>query len=323
MALTKKKKIATIVSVVLAVIVVLLLAAYFGVGAFFYSIALNPKNNSLKHGDAQTPKQEWEHDFDEHNEWFDNSGYTTVSMTSSDKRSYKLNAYQLLQPIATDKWVVAIHGYRGNALTMRYQAYCYYQMGFNVLMPDLRGHGLSEGDYIGMGWHDSGDILDWINKQVVGSNPQAEIAIYGVSMGAATTMMTTGLDLPNNVKVAIADCGYTNVYEQFAYVMKNAIKLPKEPIMSAANIITNINAGYDLKKADSISRLQKSKTPTLFIHGDKDDFVPYYMLDKVYNACAAKDKRKLTIAGAAHAQSAIVNHELYWGELQRFVSQYI
>ena len=34
--------------------------------------------------------------------------------------------------------------------------------------------------------------------------------------------------------------------------------------------------------------------PILFIHGDKDKFVPFYMLNKLYDACKApKDKLSL------------------------------
>ena len=64
----------------------------------------------------------------------------------------------------------------------------YYEMGYNVLLPNNRAHGNSEGNYIGMGWLDKDDIacwVNWINKQ----DPNAKIILHGVSMGAATTMM--------------------------------------------------------------------------------------------------------------------------------------
>lgn len=324
--MSKSTKITAIVVTVLLVLVILLVIAYFILGGVFYSIALDPDNISLfenidingsdQPGDPEGPT------FDDHNEWFAYSGFTIVGIQSDDNKELNLSAYKLMQKEPSNKWVILIHGYRGEALSMRYYAYHYYEMGFNILMPDLRGHGNSEGDYIGMGWHDSNDILSFINKEILRYDTSARIAIMGVSMGGATTMMTTGLDLPSNVKVAVEDCGYTNVYEQFKYVLTNTLGLPSQPIMSAASTVARLYTGYNLKKADALTRLRNSKTPTLFIHGDKDDFVPYYMLDEVYNACAAP-KQKLTISGAAHAQSAIVHSEVYWTNVKAFISQYI
>ena len=37
-------------------------------------------------------------------------------------------------------------------------------------------------------------------QQILKKDPNAEIALFGVSMGGATVMMTSGEDLPSNVK---------------------------------------------------------------------------------------------------------------------------
>ena len=37
-----------------------------------------------------------------------------------------------------------------------------------------------------------------------------DIFLCGISMGCATTLMAAGLDLPDNVKGIIADCGFTS-----------------------------------------------------------------------------------------------------------------
>ena len=84
------------------------------------------------------------------------------------------------------------------------------EMGFTVLMPGLRGHGESTGHYIGMGWHNRLDMLRWIDE-IVRDDPEAEIVLFGISMGGATVMMTSGEALPPNVKVIVEDCGYTSV----------------------------------------------------------------------------------------------------------------
>ncbi len=57
-------------------------------------------------------------------------------------------------------------------------------------------------------------------------DPNAEIALFGVSMGGATAMMTSGEDLPSNVKVIIEDCGYSTVIDEFTYQLKDLFHLP-------------------------------------------------------------------------------------------------
>ena len=196
-----------------------------------------------------------------------------------------------------------------------------YNRGYNVLMVDLRGHGESEGDYIGMGWHDRLDVIDWANY-LIEKNPNCKIILHGVSMGGATVMMTTGEDLPGNIKVAIEDCGYTSIWDEFKMQLKELYNLPTFPVLNAASTVCKIKAEYILEEGSAVEQVRKSKTPTLFIHGELDSFVPFEMLDKVYEAANCK-KEKLVIKGAAHAESASVNPELYWKTVDRFIEKNI
>lgn len=326
--MTKRTKVTTITLSSIGIVAVIMIFIYFLIGGFFFSLSLDPNNDILMSSGASDnvmppAPEEGEPSFDDHDEWFDGIGSTRVTYTSNDKLKLNLSAIKIMNATPTNNWAIITHGYRGNAVSMKYYSYFFYQMGFNVLMPDLRGHGESEGNYIGMGWHDSDDILTLINTQILPAYPDANIALLGVSMGAATTMMATGLDLPSNVKVAVSDCGYSNVYEQFTFVLKNFMNLPREPIMSSASIITSYKANYSLKEADTLTRLKQSKTPTLFIHGDQDDFVPYYMLEKNYNACAAPDKLMVTVEGAVHANAAIKGGDSYWNYIRSFMAKYI
>ena len=197
----------------------------------------------------------------------------------------------------------------------------FLKIGYNVLVPDLRGHGESEGNYIGMGWHDRLDIIDWINY-LIKENSDCKIIIFGVSMGAATTMMTTGETLPKQVKVAIEDCGYTSAWEQLGYNLKSVFNLPKFPVLYLASKSCNKHAKYRIQEASSIEQVKKSKIPTLFIHGSADTFVPFKMLDELYNV-AVCPKEKLVVEGAEHARSSNVAPELYWNTIQRFIKKYL
>jgi len=171
-----------------------------------------------------------------------------------------------------------------------------------------------------MGALESRDVADWAEK-ILEVDPQAKIILHGVSMGAATVMMTCGEELPDNVKCAIEDCGYTSVWDIFDYLIKNVTKVPKSMLTYSIDIVTKLRSKYDFKDASCVEQLKKSKTPMLFIHGEEDDFVPYRMLDQVYDACPA-EKEKLSIPDAIHARSNCYHPEIYWPAVKKFIEKY-
>jgi len=243
----------------------------------------------------------------------------TLTVRSFDKLNLK--GYEYMNESSSHKWAIVVHGYNGRASEMTKYIRNFYERGYNVIAPDLRGHGNSEGDYVGMGWHDRKDVLLWI-QQILKKDPNAEIALYGISMGGATVMMTSGEDLPSNVKVIIEDCGYSTVSDEFTYQLKDLFHLPKFPVMNAANTVTKLRAGYDLEEASAVKQVEKSKAPMLFIHGNADTFVPFEMLDQVYNA-AKVEKEKLIVPGAGHGEAEKVDSNKYWNTVWKFVEKYI
>ena len=313
--MNKNKKIILTISILLLVVI---LGVGGLVGNYFYNLALNPftSKDMIFGDDDDDTSLEVEADV---NWLIKDSNYIDTYITSSD--NLKLHAYEVKNENKTDKWAIVVHGYTSEGKLLSSKAKHLYNMGYNVLVPDLRSHGTSEGNYIGMGWHDRLDIIGWINY-IVKNNPNSEIALHGTSMGSATVLMVSGEKLPSNVKAIVADCGYTSVYDEFSYQLKQLFNLPAFPIMNFSDVVTHIRAGYCLNDASAINQVKKSTTPILYIHGDKDDFVPYYMMDELYNATNS-EKEKLTIEGGEHANSDLVNPKLYWSTVNSFLEKYI
>lgn len=313
--MNKKKKIILTISILLLIVI---LGVGGLVGNYFYNLALNPftSKDMIFGDDDDDTSLEVEADV---NWLIKDSNYIDTYITSSD--NLKLHAYEVKNENKTDKWAIVVHGYTSEGKLLSSKAKHLYNMGYNVLVPDLRSHGTSEGNYIGMGWHDRLDIIGWINY-IVKNNPNSEIALHGTSMGSATVLMVSGENLPSNVKAIVADCGYTSVYDEFSYQLKQLFNLPAFPIMNFSDVVTHIRAGYCLNDASAINQVKKSTTPILYIHGDKDDFVPYYMMDELYNATNS-EKEKLTIEGGEHANSDLVNPKLYWSTVNSFLEKYI
>lgn len=304
-------------------------ATYFMIGNFFYYVTLtksglkNPFVAKVASGKPKEPDEErlrLDKMMQDGKDWFNNANKEKIAIKSSNFNKNIVADY-IFADNESDICVIVIHGYTSNPCSMGVYAEKYHELGYNVLMPSLNGHADSESSVVTMGWKDRLDIIDWINY-LVETNPDIKIILHGVSMGAATTMMTTGEKLPENVKVAVADCGYTSVWDIFDNKIRNNFKMHSFPTLYSANTVNKLYSGFDFKKASSIEQLKKSKTPTIFIHGDKDTFVPYEMLDKVYEACAS-DKEKVTIPNSPHARNSCANPELYWNSVCAFINNYI
>lgn len=217
-------------------------------------------------------------------------------------------------------YVISCHGFTGMPSLNNIYSKHFYELGYNVLLPHLRAHGKSEHDYCTMGWLDRFDVIDWINY-IIEKNHDAKIILHGVSMGAATVMLTTGENLPENVICCIEDCGYTTLWEQYSVQLKEMFNLPTI-MLKLIYPIAKIKFGFSFKDVSPIEAVKKSKTPTLFIHGDKDDFVPFWMNYPLYSK-AGCEKERLVIPGAAHAESVYLQPEMYWEGVTKFINKYL
>ncbi len=308
----------TVIIVVLAVVLLL----YLALGFVFFFIALGNK----KREDETVPCKDSLFDRNKDNpvliagyKWYDKTYHQKVTIPS--RKGKTLHAVEFRNPSNSNVWVINIHGWTNVKREMSGYAMEHYRRGFNVLIPDLRGHGDSESKFVSMGWLDRLDIVDWVNS-IVAENPKAQIILHGVSMGGATTMMTTGEKLPKNVVCAIEDCGFTSVKDIFTDQCIRKYHLPPKLVMPQASLVCRLLNGFFFGQGSAVEQLKKSETPTLFIHGDKDDFVLLSNLDPVYNACAAP-KEKYIVHGAEHALSSHCYHEEYWAVVDGFLSKYI
>ena len=298
-------------------IFIILLTLFIGVsslvGVLFYNLALNANySKDIIYAEYN------DENLNDAQKWLEEkSNYSDKYIESYDK--LQLHSYVVTQN--SNKWAIVVHGYGGSGKLMSDKSKYFYDMGYNVLIPDLRGHGKSEGDYIGMGWKDRLDIISWINF-IIKENPNAEIVLHGTSMGAATVLMTSGENLPSNVKAIVADCAYTSAWDEFSYQLETYLKVPSYYILNVTNMVTKLKAGYSLKEASALECVKKATVPILFIHGDKDKFVPYSMMDKLYDATNSP-KEKLTIDGGEHANSDLVSPFLYWLTVEDFLNQYV
>lgn len=237
-----------------------------------------------------------------------------IEVVSGD--GLKLKGYILRS--SGHKWVIVIHGYRMDHTSVCDMAKRYYEEGYNTLSPDLRSCGNSQGEYCGMGWLEKEDIKAWINY-IVDRDREAEIVIHGVSMGGATVLMLSGDQLAKQVKVLIEDCGYTSVWDIFASEIKLRFNLATFPIMNIASWQSKRKAGYSFEEASSLAQVEKSILPMMFIHAKEDRFVPFWMLDAVYERKQKGPKEKVISERGGHVESMYALGDEYWNKVFNFI----
>ena len=240
-----------------------------------------------------------------------------VYITSRD--GLKLHAYLFKADKDSDKYVIGIHGYKSYARP-EYGPYIkfYHELGYNMLLPDDRGHAPSEGKYIGFGVLDRLDCVDWAKYLVKTVGEHVEIRLHGVSMGAATVLAASGeADLPSQVKGIVSDCGFSSAKEVLTFQFKNMLHLPTWPFLNLVEFFAKHLAGFGFDEYTPLEQVKKAKTPILFVQGEKDEMVPAYMVHDLYNACAAT-KRLLVVKEAAHAESIAFEPDNYHQAIHEF-----
>lgn len=216
--------------------------------------------------------------------------------------------------------ILFFHGFHG---TYAWDGYGFFRIckknGFNILMVDERAHGKSEGNVITFGIMERYDCKSWAEYALKRFGKDTDIFLAGVSMGAASVMMSYELGLPENVRAIIEDCGYSEP----AAILKETIRamgLPVKPLYQLLKFCAHFFGHFDLEAADALRSVPKITVPVLFIHGERDSVVPPSMGEALYEACKAKKERVL-VAGADHANSAMTDYETYESAILRFIGQ--
>ncbi|MGI6263588.1 MAG: alpha/beta hydrolase [Succiniclasticum sp.] len=244
------------------------------------------------------------------------------SMTSFD--GLKLAATHFVPKRNPDshRWAILVHGYGCNQRFMYIMADYYLSHGYQVLTPDMRASGKSEGTYLTMGVYEGRDVAQWA-RAVVEQDPQARIILHGVSMGAADVLLAINDGLPSQVKAIVEDSSYSNLRELLAIRMGREDNGHRDLLLTAMNFLMKYRTGVWLNDVDPMAAVAKTTVPILFIHGTADQLIPLSMMKDLDQADPLKEKAALTVEGATHAMNDAVGDPYYryvFSFTDRFVS---
>ena len=196
----------------------------------------------------------------------------------------------------------------------------YFELGFDLLVIDQRAHLQSGGQYLPMGIRERYDVRTWCLWLLERFGEGRRVVLDGLSMGATTVLLAAGLDLPKNVCGVIADCGFTSPRHNFLAVLQDRYHIPT-CFLWAAGLCCRVMAGFSMDEASTVDALRHCTLPLLLVHGEADDFVPCSMTRAVYEA-AGCEKTLLTVPGAGHGMSFLVEHHRLYAALVDFLDKH-
>ncbi len=241
--------------------------------------------------------------------------HKTVSITSHDGLTLRGRYYKFYDNSPTE---LMLHGYRGDLeKDLSGGIERARRVGHNVLIVDQRASGKSDGHIISFGVREHIDCVRWVDFIIKEIDSDAKIILSGVSMGAATVLMASGCNLPENVIGVLADCGYNSPDKIIKEVIRK-IHLPASIIYPFIALGARLFGGFSLSKYSPLKAVQKTNLPIIFFHGDNDDFVPMQMSVDNYNKCNSEKKRLVITKGAGHGLCFIVDEQEYIDEVIKF-----
>ena len=252
--------------------------------------------------------------------WFYSNRLNILDWQMTAFDGIKLYAYYIPASKSTTRDVVILlHGFNDAPSVMAAYAQLHREKrDCHILIPHLRAHGMSEGNFVGYGLHDSQDTAMWMQYLETRLGQDLKIILHGRSMGAATALMTAGSGIaPGTLQGVIADSSFDALDTLMAYLMQRNYKFTFRPFLMLVRYVVMKRFGYPIEKASPVSIASRIAVPVLLFHGTEDELVPSYMSDNIYNRIRAP-KRICLIDGAAHVMGYNAAPEKYSAEIDKF-----
>lgn len=229
-----------------------------------------------------------------------------------------LTALEIKNEHVSHSYIVICHQYGGGPQSMEDYAKHFYELGFNIILPYMRGHGESTYNNISFGWNDSIDILDWVDS-IVDKDEKSRIALFGVSMGATAVTLAASEEMAENVRFVIADSCYISMDTLIKEYVKTRTDFSSFVMKSLISVFSEDKIGISFKSADTIARVKDIKLPIMFINGENDTVVPPLISKKLYENCDAQGVEEVIIENGTHGNNLQADKANYWAHIDAFL----
>lgn len=299
--------------IVILSIILFVLALIYIVGGITFNLIFKRRKNDKHFSELESEEDKSVPD----RIWFAKLNIIEYEVKSKDKLSLK--GYFLNNN--SDKLAIILHGYKGRYYSSVTQARIFYENGYDVFLPNNRAHDSSEGLYFSMGKKERDDFHRFINL-MINKNPNYQIVIMGVSMGAHIALVSSK-QYPSNVKCLIEDCGYASLKDTLIEQTSSFMIKPLAKLLIALAEIFAITFCHFNFRSDVKKELKNNKLPILLIHGDKDERVLYENMHIIASSLDKNvDYKEVTFKDAKHNE-AHLEKDKYKEVITDFVNKII
>lgn len=308
---------------IIIAILILIPAAFIQINMHFFKMAFTRTKTALREREQQeiafeqlSPEHQAMHEAGQR--WLEDTPHEAVLIKSQDSLTLCGKLYPCENATKT---ILLFHNLHSTAQTdFAPIAPFFHELGLNVLLVDQRAHAASEGRYICHGIKERYDCLEWVEFIRARYGKAHDIYLGGISMGATTVLLATGLNLPGNVKGVIADSAYTSCKDIMYETAKRSawLKHVCRAILPCLSMLCQWIARFNPGKVNTVDVMKKNKIPTLFIHAQDDDLIPEAMTSAAYEACAAPKELYIT-PKAGHGLSYLSHREECQQMIKRFL----
>lgn len=276
---------------ILIIIFAVILIYFMGIGAYTTNNILYPKMKTDEYFEEIRNK------YNAYSkEWYDELDKEEFKIKS--RYGYDINFTYIPNDKPSEHTIIICHGVTVQSKAVIKYLNMFLKNGYNALFIDHRAHGKTGGKHVSYGYYEKYDLQTAI--QWVKNNHTGTIGLIGESMGAGICMQTVAIE---QVDFLIEDCGYSSFAKELKHQYKGSKLSSVYPGFWFTRLFIRLIAGYDLKKVSPVESLKKVDIPILVIHGEKDDYVPFYMSSIIYDSIKSKHKMLYVAEDTKHALS--------------------
>lgn len=197
----------------------------------------------------------------------------------------------------------------------------YHEADFNVLLIERRGQDRS-GGVRNYGWLDRLDVLEWTKRLLAENGDDTRIVYHGLGVGASTVLLASGETVPTQVRAIVAEGAYARLDDWFSLLADEQILYPALPSLTVASMWNKGEQDFFYGDVSVTRQATKSRVPTMFIHGLKDDLVPVRMMYELYQAKTGL-KQLYPVRDAGHDETYTMDPDNYEKRLRLFLQPYL
>lgn len=181
----------------------------------------------------------------------------------------------------------------------------YQDFGMNIFLASYRGYGWSTGDpKVSSLMSDSCKILDSFTETLDSMKITGPVFIMGRSLGSAAALELAKTH-KDSFKGVIIESGFSDTGSLLA---KLGVKLQNDEFDEAEGF-------------GNLEKIEDIKTPTLILHGARDEIIPVVQAEKLQSHSGARIKKFFVIPGADHNSMIARGGKHYFLTIKSFMDE--